>query len=212
MADLHAFTRELMKDAERDLGTRLDWVAVDHWNTDNPHIHVLVRGKRRRRQGPRHQPRLHQPRVSRSGLLNASALELGPGANRNSAPASKRGRGGALDQARSRAPQIADEAGASPTFDPTGRKKTRTPQLLVGRATKLERLGLAEPVAPTQWSLKPGLETALRDLGVRGDIIRTMHRAISRAGREPDVGGFALHSEEPTVPGRRTAGRARSPR
>jgi type IV secretory pathway VirD2 relaxase len=45
MADLRAVTRELMKDAERDLGTKLDWVAVDHWNTDNPHIHVLVRGK-----------------------------------------------------------------------------------------------------------------------------------------------------------------------
>jgi len=45
IADLRAFTRELMKDAERDLGTRLDWVAVDHWNTDNPHIHVLVRGR-----------------------------------------------------------------------------------------------------------------------------------------------------------------------
>jgi len=45
MADLRAFTRELMADAERDLGTRLDWVAVDHWNTDNPHIHVLVRGR-----------------------------------------------------------------------------------------------------------------------------------------------------------------------
>jgi hypothetical protein len=45
MADLRAFTRELMEDAERDLGTRLEWVAVDHSNTDNPHIHVLVRGK-----------------------------------------------------------------------------------------------------------------------------------------------------------------------
>ena len=45
MADLRAFTRELMADAERDLGARLDWVAVDHWNTDNPHIHVLVRGR-----------------------------------------------------------------------------------------------------------------------------------------------------------------------
>ena len=45
MADLHAFTRELMTDAERDLGTKLDWIAVDHWNTDNPHIHVLVRGR-----------------------------------------------------------------------------------------------------------------------------------------------------------------------
>ena len=45
MADLRAFTRELMADAERDLGTRLEWIAVDHWNTDNPHIHVLVRGR-----------------------------------------------------------------------------------------------------------------------------------------------------------------------
>ena len=45
MDDLRTFTRELMADAERDLGTRLDWVAVDHWNTDNPHIHVLVRGR-----------------------------------------------------------------------------------------------------------------------------------------------------------------------
>jgi len=45
MEDLRAFTRELMTDAERDLGTHLDWVAVDHWNTDNPHIHVLVRGR-----------------------------------------------------------------------------------------------------------------------------------------------------------------------
>ncbi len=45
MADLRGFTRELMKDVERDLGTRLDWVAVDHWNSDNPHIHVLVCGR-----------------------------------------------------------------------------------------------------------------------------------------------------------------------
>jgi hypothetical protein len=45
MADLRTFTRELMADAERDLNTRLDWVAVDHWNTDNPHVHVLVRGR-----------------------------------------------------------------------------------------------------------------------------------------------------------------------
>jgi type IV secretory pathway VirD2 relaxase len=45
MADLRAFTRELMADAESDLGSRVEWVAVDHWNTDNPHIHVLLRGR-----------------------------------------------------------------------------------------------------------------------------------------------------------------------
>jgi type IV secretory pathway VirD2 relaxase len=45
MQDLRAFTRELMADAERDLGTKLDWVGVDDWNTDNPHVHVLIRGR-----------------------------------------------------------------------------------------------------------------------------------------------------------------------
>ena len=45
IADLRAWLRELMADAERDLGTRLGWVEVDHWNTDNPHIHVLVHGE-----------------------------------------------------------------------------------------------------------------------------------------------------------------------
>ena len=45
LADMRTFTRELMDDTACDLGTRLDWVAVDHWNTDNPHVHVLVRGR-----------------------------------------------------------------------------------------------------------------------------------------------------------------------
>src|SRR6202040_1212727 len=45
LSDLKAFTRDLMAQGERDLGTKLDWVAVDHWNTEHPHIHVIVRGK-----------------------------------------------------------------------------------------------------------------------------------------------------------------------
>ena len=44
MTDLRAFTRDLARQMEADLGTKLDWVAVDHWNTDNPHVHMLVRG------------------------------------------------------------------------------------------------------------------------------------------------------------------------
>ena len=45
LGDLRTFSRELMADVERDLGTRLDWVATDHWNTDNPHVRVVIRGK-----------------------------------------------------------------------------------------------------------------------------------------------------------------------
>jgi type IV secretory pathway VirD2 relaxase len=41
---LKAFTQDLVSQMESDLGTRLDWVAIDHWNTDNPHVHLLVRG------------------------------------------------------------------------------------------------------------------------------------------------------------------------
>ena len=77
---------------------------------------------------------------------------------------------------------------------------------MVGRAARLERLGLAEQIAPGCWTLKPGIEDKLRDLSIRGDIIKTMHRAMSGVGREPDVSGFALHGDEPADP------RARSPR
>jgi hypothetical protein len=45
MTDLRAFARELVADMERDLGTKLDWIAVDHYNTDNPLVHLLIRGK-----------------------------------------------------------------------------------------------------------------------------------------------------------------------
>src|SRR6202007_1193676 len=44
LSGLKTFTRDLMDQAARDLGTKLDWIAAEHWNTDNPHIHVIVRG------------------------------------------------------------------------------------------------------------------------------------------------------------------------
>jgi hypothetical protein len=53
--DLQGYTRRLMASVEQDLGTRLDWVAVDHHNTGHPHSHVVVRGKdelRKDQQGP----------------------------------------------------------------------------------------------------------------------------------------------------------------
>jgi hypothetical protein len=33
MSDLKSFARELMASVEKDLGSKFDWVAVDHWNT-----------------------------------------------------------------------------------------------------------------------------------------------------------------------------------
>jgi type IV secretory pathway VirD2 relaxase len=201
LADLRAFTRELMKDAERDLGTGLDWVAVDHWNTDNPHVHVLVRGRADDGQdlvvsrdyiskgfraraaervtlemGPRSEQEI------RAGLENEVAAERWTSLDRSLRDISDEGGG------------IADLRPGAASEDPELRR------LMLGRAAKLERLGLAEKVGSAQWTLKPGLEPALRDLAIRGDIIKTMHRAISVAGSEPDVARFALHSDQAAEP------------
>ncbi|MGE0743477.1 MAG: hypothetical protein AB7O98_19245 [Hyphomonadaceae bacterium] len=46
LGDLKDYTREVMRRAEIALGTRLEWVAVDHWDTDNPHTHIVLRGVR----------------------------------------------------------------------------------------------------------------------------------------------------------------------
>lgn len=46
LVDLPAFTREVMVRAGAELGSRLQWVAVDHHDTDNPHTHLILRGRR----------------------------------------------------------------------------------------------------------------------------------------------------------------------
>jgi hypothetical protein len=42
--DLAEFTRQLMTQVEKDTGRRLIWAAVNHHNTDNPHVHIVLRG------------------------------------------------------------------------------------------------------------------------------------------------------------------------
>jgi type IV secretory pathway VirD2 relaxase len=201
MTDLRAFTRELMADAERDLGTKLDWIAVDHWNTGNPHIHVLVRGRADDGKDlvisrayishglrDRAAERVTVELGLRSELEIRSALEREVEAERWTS----------LDRGLR---DLADTGAGLADLRRGGTgEKPELRRLLLGRAAKLERFGLAEQVAPGCWTLKPGIEQTLRELGIRSDIIKTMHRAMTGAGREPHVSGFALHRENPTVP------------
>ena len=95
---------------------------------------------------------------------------------------------------------IGDDGGGIADLRPGGDDDPEMRRLMLGRAAKLERLGLAEQVGPAQWTLNPGIEPALRDLGIRGDVIKTIHRAMSGANREPDVAGFAIHGDAPADP------------
>ena len=201
MSDIRAFTRELMSDMARDLDTRLDWVAVDHWNTDNPHIHILLRGK-----ADDGKDLVIDKDYIRSGMrARAEArvtIELGPRSELEIRQALTREieaeRWTSLDRSLQRLAD--DNAGvvdlrAGSTID-----EFKHPNLLLGRAMKLERLGLADKIAPACWTLKPGIEIALRDMSIRGDIIKTMHRAMSKNGAAPDLSRFALHGERSAEP------------
>jgi type IV secretory pathway VirD2 relaxase len=201
MSDLRAFTRELMKDAERDLGTKLDWIAVDHWNTDHPHIHVLVRG----RTDDDQDLVISRDYISRGFRARAServTLELGLRSERDIRNALETEVEAERWTSLDRALQVAADEGAG-VIDlrpEASGEDTELRLFMVGRAAKLERLGLAEQIAPGQWTLKPRAEETLRDLSIRGDIIKTMQRAMSRRGREPDVSEFALHAGTPADP------------
>ena len=42
--DRTAFIEQYMRQVERDLGTRLEWMAANHYDTQHPHTHIVVRG------------------------------------------------------------------------------------------------------------------------------------------------------------------------
>ncbi len=203
LADLRAYTRDLMAHAERDLGTRLDWVAVDHWNTDQPHVHVLVRGR-----GDDGQDLVvGRDYISRGLRTRAEALastELGPRSEQAIRASLEREVGAERWTSLDRALRSAvDEGGGVADLRPGGESDPELRRLLVGRAQTLERLEMAERVGSAQWTFKPDLEPTLRALGERGDIIATMHRALSHGGRAPDPSGFAIHGDDqPGVLGR----------
>jgi type IV secretory pathway VirD2 relaxase len=200
LENLRTFTRELMQDVERDLGTKLDWVAVDQWNTDNPHVHVLIRGRADDGQDLVIS-REYISRGFRDRAAERVTLELGPRSEHEIRTGLEKEveaeRWTGLDRALR---DLSDEGGGVADLRPGGTDDPELRRLLLGRAAKLERLGLAEPVGPAHWNLKPGIEPTLRDLAIRGDIIKTMHRAMSGLGHEPDVSRFALHGDEPGDP------------
>ena len=201
MADLRAFTRELLTDMEADLGTSLDWVAVDHWNTDNPHIHILLRG--RTDDG---RDLVIDKDYIREGLRGRAeervTIELGLRSEREIDNALARevdaDRWTSLD---ARLQRMADERGGVIDLRPDPqRNQNDMDRHLIGRAGKLERMELATRLAPACWSLGPGLQPTLRALAVRGDIIKTMHRAMTGTGIEPDTGRFAMHDDAASDP------------
>jgi type IV secretory pathway VirD2 relaxase len=176
--DLKPLTRRLMAQMEEDLGTKLDWVAVDHFNTGHPHTHIIVRGKDDRGENLV----IARDYIS-SGLRERASelvsLDLGPRTDREIEQRLRQ----EMEQERftSIDRQLQRMRDSEGLVAPDGRDAFRQ-TLHQGRLRKLERMGLAEEVAPGRWRLDDELEATLRRAGERGDIIKTMHREMASKG------------------------------
>jgi type IV secretory pathway VirD2 relaxase len=205
LSDPRATTRDLMKQMEADLGTRLDWIAVDHHNTGHPHTHIIVRG------------------VTDDGkTLNIAGDYIGHGVRERASEVVTRELGRQTEQEvthslerevdadrftrldrmliaeqRSRN-EFADLRPDRDMLDSLRQNKA----LLIQRARTLERMGLATEVEVGRWTVSPRAEPALRALGERGDIIKAMHRALTREGlaEARPIAGYVLHGEKTTEP------------
>ena len=77
IGDLRTFTRSVMSQLERDLKTRLDWVAANHYDTAHPHTHVVIRGVDEDGK-TLIIPRDYISHGMRDAAENIATLELGP--------------------------------------------------------------------------------------------------------------------------------------
>ncbi len=193
MTDLKAFTRDLVRQMESDLGTRLDWVAIDHWNTDNPHVHLLVRGAA---EGGSDLviSRDYISHGLRSRAEDLVSIELGPKPEHEIRSTLAREvdveRWTRLDAAIRMA---ADDTGFIDLRpDNPGVDDPEVRRFAIGRLQTLERMGLATAAGPGQWTVGLETERTLRDLGVRGDIIKTMHRAFTERGQDRGIADYVI--------------------
>jgi len=198
LEDLRDYTRSLMAGMARDLDTQLDWVSVDHWNTDNPHIHILVRGV----ADDGNDLVIDREYVAggiRTRAQEIATLELGPRSEHEIQAALVNEVGAerwtSLDQ---QLRTIADQMAGIVDLRPGGNGEMQG--LLLGRAATLEKLGIAQAVGTAVWALEPDAEQTLRGLATRNDIIKTMHQAAARSGERLDMSALALHRDVPDNP------------
>lgn len=198
--DLEPLTRRLMQQMEQDLGTKLDWVAVDHFNTGHPHTHIVLRGKDEMGKDLVI-ARDYMAEGMRERAAEIVSLDLGPKSDREIEDRLRheveQERFTSLDRDLLR--RIDDEGlvRAADSSSDTFRQSLR-----MGRLQKLGRLGLASEVRPGQWQLADDLESTLRAMGARGDIIKTLHRELAAANLARSNADFAVFDpmrDEPLV-------------
>ena len=202
MADLRSFTRDLMRQVEKDLETRLDWIAIDHYNTGHPHTHIIVRGVLEGggilniagdyiAHGIRHRASElvtlelgHQSEIELQAKLKTE-VEAERWTRLDKMLATEQHEKGVVD--------LRPGEGTTYAF-----RENRG--VMIGRVKFLERYGLSSEIETGQWVISDRAEVTLKELSDRNDIIKTMHRALATHGLEEERGidQYVRHGERPS--------------
>jgi type IV secretory pathway VirD2 relaxase len=195
LADLKPFIRDLLAQMERDLETKLDWMAVDHFNTGHPHTHIVIRG--RDDQGRdlimARDYIAYGVRARAQGLIT---LELGPETDleRTQKLFNETGQERLTRLDRSLLARAEDGI----LVVTTAEEQDPVQQTLrIGRLKTLERLGLAQERQQGVWQLDGKLESKLRRLGDRADKFRTMQQVLRELGIDRGAAAMALFERGP---------------
>ena len=195
--DLKRLTRDLISQMETDLGTRLEWVAAAHFNTEHPHVHVALRGV-----GAEGRPLRLSRDFIREGIRHITedlcTRQLGYRTELDAADAQRREvhqhRYTSLDRIIQRDADRG-EAVESPFFtvnkDPSRAGLGPSTSLIERRTAErlmvLESIGLAESAGPKTWRVRRDFANTLRAMQRSADRQKTLaaHGALISDDRLP---------------------------
>src|ERR1700678_1416262 len=184
-ADLRRLTSDLMERMEKDLATDLEWVAVEHHNTEHPHAHVVVRGVRSDGASLRMSRDYIQQGI-RSAAEHRCTRQLGFRTERDAADAERReiseSRFTSLDRRIMR-----EASNPNADFGPEYFEVVRNPtepglsemarlrtQHEASRLAVLHRMGLAESTGGVSWLVRRDCEQVLRAMQRSTDRQKTL--------------------------------------
>jgi type IV secretory pathway VirD2 relaxase len=183
--DLRRLTGDLMERMGKDLGTDLEWVAVEHHNTEHPHVHVVVRGLRTDGTSLRMSREYIQQGI-RSAAEHLCTRQLGFRTELDAAEAERReiseSRFTSLDRRITREASNPNADFGPQYFEvvrnPTEAGLSETARLRTkheaSRLAVLHRMGLAESTGGVSWLVRRDCEQVLRAMQRSADRQKTL--------------------------------------
>ena len=191
--DFQGYVRGIMGKVESDLGTKLEWVSAVHYDTDNIHAHVIVRGKndkeqdlvigkdyisegiRRRAQevatellGERSLEEIQQRLAAEVDKMRVTSLDR------------------FIEKQASQNEERKVDVRKKQNFD----KSLFYEGLIKSRLKFLSTAGLADEKPPGVFAVKEGYKETLAQVAQKNDIIKQLHKK----GLGSELDGLSIYS------------------